>query len=89
MFLARLTLKRSPDVAALGALPDPAHEGRRIDAQHRLISTGLSGQPLLVTQPDGAIFSGATWGRGVPGAFPSPARRKRALRAVRGETLRP
>lgn len=31
MFLVRLTLKRSPDVAALGQLLDPGHQGRRIE----------------------------------------------------------
>lgn len=45
MFLARLTLKRSPDVAALGQLLDPAHQGRRMDAQHRLIWSAFAGDP--------------------------------------------
>lgn len=45
MYLSRLTLKRSPDVAALGQLLSPAHEGRRMDAQHRLIWTSFAGDP--------------------------------------------
>ena len=45
MHLARLTLKRSPDVAALGRLLVPGHEGRRMDAQHRLIWSAFAGDP--------------------------------------------
>lgn len=45
MHLSRLTLKRSPDVAALGQLLDPAHQGRRMDAQHRLIWSAFAGDP--------------------------------------------
>ena len=45
MHLARLTLKRTPDVAALGRLLDPGHEGRRMDAQHRLIWSAFAGDP--------------------------------------------
>lgn len=45
MYLSRLTLKRSPDVAALGQLLSPAHEGRRMDAQHRLIWGAFAGDP--------------------------------------------
>ncbi|EPX84374.1 CRISPR-associated protein, Cse3 family [Rubellimicrobium thermophilum DSM 16684] len=45
MFLSRLTLKRSPDVAALGRLLDPKDPGRRMDAQHRLIWSAFAGDP--------------------------------------------
>jgi CRISPR system Cascade subunit CasE len=45
MHLSRLTLKRSPDVAALGRLLDPAHQGRRMDAQHRLVWSAFAGEP--------------------------------------------
>ena len=37
MYLSRLALSQRPDMAALGALLNPAHEGRRQDAHHRLI----------------------------------------------------
>lgn len=45
MYLSRLTLKRSPDVAALGQLLDPRHEGRRMDAHHRLVWSAFAGDP--------------------------------------------
>lgn len=45
MFLSRLTLKRSPDVAALGQLLEPGHQGRRMDAHHRLIWSAFAGDP--------------------------------------------
>ncbi|RMD94324.1 MAG: type I-E CRISPR-associated protein Cas6/Cse3/CasE [Alphaproteobacteria bacterium] len=45
MYLSRLTLARKPDVAALGQLLDPAHEGRRMDAHHRLIWSAFAGDP--------------------------------------------
>ena len=45
MHLSRLTLRRTPDMAAIGALLDPAHDGRRMDAHHRLIWSAFSGDP--------------------------------------------
>lgn len=45
MFLSRLRLKQSPDIAALGALLLPAQDGRRMDAQHRLIWSAFAGAP--------------------------------------------
>ncbi|GIX15249.1 MAG: type I-E CRISPR-associated protein Cas6/Cse3/CasE [Paracoccaceae bacterium] len=45
MYLSRLTLARKPDVAALGQLLEPAHAGRRMDAQHRLIWSAFAGDP--------------------------------------------
>ncbi|MFN3280060.1 MAG: type I-E CRISPR-associated protein Cas6/Cse3/CasE [Tabrizicola sp.] len=45
MYLSRLTLKRSPDVAALGDLLDPRHAGRRLDAHHRLVWSAFAGDP--------------------------------------------
>ena len=45
MYLSRLTLARSPDVAALGTLLDPDHAGRRADAHHRLIWSAFAGDP--------------------------------------------
>ncbi|WP_211195431.1 type I-E CRISPR-associated protein Cas6/Cse3/CasE [Tabrizicola sp. YIM 78059] len=45
MYLSRLTLKRSPDVAALGDLLDPRHSGRRLDAHHRLVWSAFAGDP--------------------------------------------
>ncbi len=43
MYLSRLTLKRSPEVAALAQLLNPAEEGARLDAHHRLIWTAFAG----------------------------------------------
>lgn len=48
MYLSRLVLKRSPDVAALGQLLSPDHDGRRMDAQHRLIWSCFAGDPTAV-----------------------------------------
>lgn len=45
MFLSRLTIRQSPDMAAVGALLDPAHDGRRMDAHHRLIWAAFAGDP--------------------------------------------
>lgn len=45
MFLSRLTLSRSADMAALGQILNPAHEGRRMDAHHRLIWAAFAGDP--------------------------------------------
>ena len=45
MYLSRLKLARSPDVAALGTLLDPTHAGRRADAHHRLIWSAFAGDP--------------------------------------------
>lgn len=45
MYLVRLTLKRSPDIAALGDLLDPRHDGRRMDAHHRLVWSAFAGSP--------------------------------------------
>jgi CRISPR system Cascade subunit CasE len=45
MFLSRLTIRQSPDLAAVGALLDPAHDGRRMDAHHRLIWAAFAGEP--------------------------------------------
>lgn len=45
MFLSRLKLKESPDIAALGALIAPDDGGRRMDAQHRLIWSVFAGNP--------------------------------------------
>jgi len=44
MYLSRLTLARRPDVAALGQLLNPADEGRRLDAHHRLIWSAFAGE---------------------------------------------
>lgn len=45
MFLSRLKLKQSPDIAALGTLLLPEEDGRRMDAQHRLIWSAFAGDP--------------------------------------------
>lgn len=45
MYLARLTLRRSPDVAALAQVLAPSGEGRRMDVQHRLIWSAFAGEP--------------------------------------------
>lgn len=45
MFLSRLTLRQAPDMAALGQLLNPDHDGRRMDAHHRLIWAGFAGDP--------------------------------------------
>lgn len=45
MFLSRLTLRQAPDLAAIGALLDPAHDGKRMDAHHRLIWAAFAGDP--------------------------------------------
>jgi CRISPR system Cascade subunit CasE len=43
MYLSRLTLSRKPDIAALGQLLEPEHQGRRMDAHHRLIWSVFAG----------------------------------------------
>lgn len=43
MYLSRLTLSRAPEVAALAQLLNPADEGARLDAHHRLIWTAFAG----------------------------------------------
>ena len=43
MFLSRLTLRQDPDMAALGQLLNPDHDGRRMDAHHRLIWAAFAG----------------------------------------------
>jgi CRISPR system Cascade subunit CasE len=45
MYLSRLRLKDTPDIAALGALLRPEGDGRRLDAQHRLIWSAFAGEP--------------------------------------------
>ncbi|MGR3639862.1 type I-E CRISPR-associated protein Cas6/Cse3/CasE [Alterinioella nitratireducens] len=45
MYLSRFRLSRSPQVAALDALLDPAEEGRKHDAHHRLIWTAFADDP--------------------------------------------
>ncbi len=45
MHLSRLSLRQTPDMAAIGALLDPAHDGRRMDAHHRLIWAAFAGDP--------------------------------------------
>jgi CRISPR system Cascade subunit CasE len=45
MYMTRLSLKRSPDIDALGQLIDPGHRGRRADAHHRLIWSVFAGDP--------------------------------------------
>jgi CRISPR system Cascade subunit CasE len=45
MYLSRLTLKQTPDIAALGALLAPEGQGARMDAQHRLIWSAFAGDP--------------------------------------------
>lgn len=45
MYLSRLTLSRKPSVAALAELLNPADEGRRADAHHRLIWSAFAGDP--------------------------------------------
>lgn len=45
MFLSRLVLRQSPDVAALGQILNPDHDGRRMDAHHRLIWAAFAGDP--------------------------------------------
>lgn len=37
MYLSQLTLRQSPSTKALGQLLNPKHEGRRMDAHHRLV----------------------------------------------------
>lgn len=44
-YLTRLTLSRRPDLAAVGALLDPAGDGARMDAHHRLIWSAFAGDP--------------------------------------------
>lgn len=44
-YLSRLHLSQSPQVQALSALLDPAHEGQRRDAQHRLIWSAFGADP--------------------------------------------
>lgn len=43
--LSRLTVSRRPDMAAVGALLDPAGDGARMDAHHRLIWAAFAGDP--------------------------------------------
>jgi CRISPR system Cascade subunit CasE len=43
MFLSRLTLKRSPDVAALAQVLTPEGTGARLDAHHRLLWSAFAG----------------------------------------------
>lgn len=43
MYLSRLTLKRTPDVAALARVLNPAAAGPRMDAHHRLIWSAFAG----------------------------------------------
>lgn len=43
MYLSRMTLKRTPEVSALAQLLNPAEEGARLDAHHRLIWTAFAG----------------------------------------------
>lgn len=43
MYLSRLTVSRAPQVAALNALLDPEDDGRKADAQHRLIWSAFAG----------------------------------------------
>lgn len=45
MYLSRPTLSRAPQVAALNALLDPDDNGRKADAQHRLIWSAFAGDP--------------------------------------------
>lgn len=45
MYLSRLTLARKPEVEALGPILSPAHDGRRMDAHHRLIWSAFAGDP--------------------------------------------
>lgn len=45
MFLSRLVLRQSPDVVALGQILNPDHDGRRMDAHHRLIWAAFVGDP--------------------------------------------
>ncbi len=45
MYLSRLTLRQDPDMAAIGQLLNPAHDGRRMDAHHRLIWAAFAGDP--------------------------------------------
>lgn len=45
MYLSRLRLASRPDVAALGQLLNPADDGRRLDAHHRLLWTAFAGDP--------------------------------------------
>ncbi|MDO5647521.1 type I-E CRISPR-associated protein Cas6/Cse3/CasE [Paracoccus sp. (in: a-proteobacteria)] len=45
LYLSRLRLSDRPDIAALNALLDPAHDGARHDAHHRLIWSAFAGDP--------------------------------------------
>ncbi len=45
MYLSRLTLSRAPSVDALAALLNPADQGRRLDAHHRMIWSAFAGDP--------------------------------------------
>ncbi len=43
MYLSRLTLKRTPDVAALAQVLNPPAAGARLDAHHRLVWSAFAG----------------------------------------------
>ncbi|MFB2533182.1 type I-E CRISPR-associated protein Cas6/Cse3/CasE [Paracoccus sp. p3-h83] len=45
LYLSRLRVARDPAVAALDALLDPAHDGARMDAHHRLLWSAFAGDP--------------------------------------------
>lgn len=45
LYLSRLRVSRQPQVAALDALLEPAVEGQRMDASHRLIWSAFAGDP--------------------------------------------
>lgn len=45
LYLSRLTVARDPAISALDALLDPAHEGARMDAHHRLLWSAFAGDP--------------------------------------------
>lgn len=44
-YLSRLRISRSPQVCALAQLLNPDHEGKRMDAHHRLLWTAFSSDP--------------------------------------------
>jgi len=45
MYLSRLSLRRSPDVAALAQVLNPRAAGARLDAHHRLVWSAFAGDP--------------------------------------------
>lgn len=63
LYLSRLTLSRAPAVDVLKSLLDPQHQGRAMDAHHRLIWSAFAGDPaasrdfLWRAEGDGVFFT--------------------------------